>query len=106
MGTEGIGLKASVFPVEQWARSHTPQDLLGCCEGGDPKRGPQKAVKAPWERSSFPRKNERALHYLFLFVKRAADSLYGNVSDFDVYAAINISMERIDWKANRPYRLC
>ncbi len=53
------------------------------CEGRGPERGPQEAMKAPGKLS-------------------APESLLGDVPDLDVYTAINLAMNRVEWKANRP----
>ncbi len=39
-------------------------------------------------------------------VKPATESLFGDVPDLDVYEAINLAMNRLEWKENRPYRSC
>ncbi len=39
---------------------------------------------------------------LLLCVKQAPELLLGDVSDLDVYTAINLAMNKVEWKENRP----
>ncbi len=36
----------------------------------------------------------------------ASESLFGDVPDLDVYTAINLAMNRVEMKENRPTRSC
>ncbi len=86
-----------VFPVLWWARPRTPQDPLGCCEWRGPIRGPQEAVKAPGKLSVSPLSCDSTL---------ALRSFFGDVPALDAHAAINLAMNREEWKNNRPSRRC
>ncbi len=39
-------------------------------------------------------------------VKQAPESLFSDVPDLDVHTAINLAMNRVEWKENIPSRRC
>ncbi len=39
-------------------------------------------------------------------VKLAPEALFGDISDLDVYTAINLAMNKVEWKEDRPSRRC
>ncbi len=43
---------------------------------------------------------------LFQCVKPDPESLFGDVPDLDIYTAINLAINTVEWKENRPSRRC
>ncbi len=47
-----------------------------------------------------------AISFPLQCVKQAPESLFGDVPDLDVHTAINLAMNRVEWKENIQSRRC